>query len=191
MGDINEENLSETQLEILTLAYNEWPHPFDELVDQLVIETGLEKQGVKNWFWNRTWEKIKTARKKAKKEKARMIREKINMKKVDETKSQSKKSVQAVQNASKNVEDEFGHESEKQGIKEVSRKRSYKTKGGKTRLAPEVEKILIEAYDNHPGKPSANPELLKEVSCKTGLKKTVIQRWFVNRKFRLAKKSEK
>merc|ERR1711874_214046 len=74
--DINEENLSETQLEILTLAYNEWPHPFDELVDQLVIETGLEKQGVKNWFWNRTWEKIKTARKKAKKEKARMIREK-------------------------------------------------------------------------------------------------------------------
>jgi len=64
--EYNEKSLSEIQLEILKMAYKQWPHPNDEVVQQITLDSGLDEQYVKYWFWNTTWTKLKSARVKAK-----------------------------------------------------------------------------------------------------------------------------
>jgi len=50
---------SEKQERILIACYDEWPIPFVDLVDQLVLETGLKATLIKEWFNNRTQENVR------------------------------------------------------------------------------------------------------------------------------------
>ena len=56
-----EVNVSEQQLEILEMAYGQWPDPFDKLVDELSKETNLKVEDVKNWFHVKTSNQITQA----------------------------------------------------------------------------------------------------------------------------------
>merc|ERR1711874_166755 len=68
-----------------------------------------------------------------------------------------------------------------------------KKKLNQKRYDPEIEKILIEVYENGPVKltwRNIPPDLLKELVVKTGLEKTKIQTWFYNREYRMSKKAQ-